>query len=69
MVPERFDHLLSLVEDRLTKQQTNLRKPIPTKERLSLTLRYLATGESQQSLSFAYRIGRNTVSKIVYDNK
>lgn len=67
MVPERFHHLLSLVEDRITKKETNLRKPISAKERLSITLRYLATGESQQSLSFAYRIGRNTVSKIVYE--
>ena len=27
-------------------------------ERLPLTLRFLATGESQQSLSFSYRIGK-----------
>ncbi|XP_057296136.1 putative nuclease HARBI1 [Hydractinia symbiolongicarpus] len=32
---------------------------------LSVTLRFLATGESQQSLSLSYRIGRNTVSTIV----
>ena len=30
----------------------------------SITLRFLATGESQQSLSFSYRIGRTTVSNI-----
>ena len=35
------------------------------RERLSITLRYLATGESQQSLSFSYRIGRITVSNIL----
>ena len=32
---------------------------------MSLTLQFLATGESQQSLSFSYRIGKATVSKIV----
>ena len=34
-------------------------------ERLSLTLCFLATGESQQSLSFAYRIGKQSVSDIL----
>lgn len=67
MTPNRFEHLLSLVKDRLTKEETKLRKPISARERLSVTLRYLATGESQQSLSFSYRLGRNTVSRIVYE--
>ena len=34
-------------------------------QRLALTLRYLATGESQQSLSLSYRIGKSTVCQIV----
>lgn len=65
MTPARFEHLLSLVEDQITKKRTNFREPISARERLSVTLRFLATGESQQSLSFSYRIGRNTVSTIV----
>ena len=65
MTPSRFEHLLSLVEDKITKEKTNFRDPICAEERLSITLRFLATGESQQSLSFSYRVGRNTVSKIV----
>ena len=67
MTPDRFEHLLSLVKDNLTKKETHLRKPISARERLSVTLRYLATGESQQLLSFQYRLGRNTVSNIVYE--
>ena len=43
MTPDRFEHFLSLVKDRLTKKETNLRKPISARERLSVTLRYLAT--------------------------
>lgn len=65
MSPERFDHLLSLVEADITKQSTNCRQPIPAAERLCLTLRFLASGESQQPLSFAFRIGKSTVSGIV----
>ena len=49
----------------MKKETTNFREPISASERLSITLRFLATGESQQSLSFAYRIGKATVSKIV----
>ena len=65
MSPNRFDHLCQLVQPFITKQDTNFRKSISAAERLSLTLRFLATGESQQSLSFAYRIGKSTVSQIV----
>ena len=65
MSPDRFQHLCSLVGPYITKQKTNFRKPISAPQRLALTLRFLATGESQQSLSFSYRIGRSTVSKIV----
>ena len=65
MTPSRFEHLLSLIETQITKMETKFRKPISARERLSITLRFLATGESQQSLSFSYRIGRTTVSNIV----
>ncbi|XP_066936564.1 putative nuclease HARBI1 [Clytia hemisphaerica] len=65
MTPSRFEHLLSLIQHRITKRTTSMRRPISARERLSITLRYLATGESQQSLSFSYRIGRTTVSNIL----
>ena len=65
MSPDRFDHLLGLVEPLITKQTTNFHQPISAGERLSLTLRFLATGESQQSLSFSYRMGKSTVLNIV----
>ena len=65
MSPDRFDHLLSLVEPAITKQNNNYRQPISAAERLCLTIRFLASGDSQQSLSFAFRIGRSTVSGII----
>lgn len=65
MSPQRFDHLLSLVEPLITKQTTTFREPISAGERLAVTLRYLASMESQQSLSFSYRIGKSTVSSII----
>ena len=65
MSPERFDHLLALLKPRIEKKDTNLGKSIYAKERLALTLRFLATGDSQQSLSISYRTGKATVSKII----
>ena len=65
MSPERFDALLEMVEPLVRRKRTNFREPISPAERLSLTLRFLATGESQQSLSFSFRMGKTTVSNIV----
>ena len=62
---ERFSHLLSLVQERISKKDTRIRKSISAEERLVLTLRFLASGENQQSPSFSFRIGRQSVSWIV----
>ena len=51
MTPDRMEYLFSLGGPYITKLSTNYRKPIPPEHRLSLTLRHLATGESQISLS------------------
>ena len=64
MTPDR-KYLLSLGAPLITKLSTNYREPISHEQRLSLTLRHLATGESQISLSLQYRIGRQTISKII----
>ena len=65
MSKERFDHLLSLVKERITKKDTNMREAITAKERLVITLRYLSAGMSQQTLCYNFRVGRTTVSNIV----
>eukprot|EP00112_Aurelia_sp_Birch-Aquarium-sp1_P024049 Seg7421.1 transcript_id=Seg7421.1/GoldUCD/mRNA.D3Y31 product="Protein ANTAGONIST OF LIKE HETEROCHROMATIN PROTEIN 1" protein_id=Seg7421.1/GoldUCD/D3Y31 len=65
MSKERFDHLFSLLEERIKKQNTRLRKAVSPRERLVITLRYLATGCSQQTLSYAFRVGRSTISYII----
>ena len=62
---ERYDHLLALVHPLITKQNTRFRKAITSSESLALTLRFLATGESQNSLTYLFQKGRNTVSKIL----
>lgn len=65
MSPERFDHLLSLVSPLISKEDTNFRKSISAGERLALTLRFLASGDSQISLHYLFRISRKSVSRII----
>ena len=65
MSPDRFEHLLSLVAPLTSRQTTPFRKPISAEQRLAVTLRYLATSETQQSLSFGYQIGKATMRKIL----
>ena len=67
MSPDRVNHLLSLVEPLIRKSDARFRKSISTSERLALTLRFLAIGDSQQTLTYSFRIGRAAVSKDVTD--
>ena len=65
MSPERLEHLLNLIGPYMKTRRCRSREPISMKERLVLTLRFLATGDSQQSQSFNFRIGRSTVCLII----
>ncbi|KAF4115303.1 hypothetical protein G5714_002792 [Onychostoma macrolepis] len=67
MTAEDFDFLLGKVKHLITKQDTKMRLAIPPGERMSLTLRFLATGESFKSLRFQYRVGTSTISQIVVE--
>ena len=49
MSSDAFDQLDQLLQPAIQKQNANFR-PICVKERLAVTLRYLASGDSQQSL-------------------
>ena len=51
MSPESFDYVAYMIESRIKKKNTNFRKPISPEERLAVTLRYLALGETQQAIA------------------
>lgn len=63
---EMFHQLLSIVGPFLEKQIV-VRDPIPARTRLLICLRYLASGDSMTSISYAFRVGVNSVSKIVFE--
>nr|XP_037275506.1 protein ANTAGONIST OF LIKE HETEROCHROMATIN PROTEIN 1-like [Rhipicephalus microplus] len=64
---EQFLQLLSRVETRIQKKDTVMRQSISAETRLQVTLRYLASGESQHSLSCQFRLGHSSVNDIIYE--
>uniref|UniRef100_UPI0037E82BD5 uncharacterized protein isoform X2 n=1 Tax=Semicossyphus pulcher TaxID=241346 RepID=UPI0037E82BD5 len=66
MSPEKMYHLLSLIGPDLTPQTTNFRESIQPKQRLAVSLRFLATGETFANLAFQYRLGKSTVASSVH---
>ncbi|CAI6375695.1 unnamed protein product [Macrosiphum euphorbiae] len=65
MSQEDFEHLVSLLTPIIAKQTTHFREPIPVNERLAVTLRFLATGESYTSLQYVFKISKQCISLIV----
>ncbi|CAK1604073.1 unnamed protein product [Parnassius mnemosyne] len=60
-----YQQLLSLLEPMLKKQDTCMRKAITAHERLSATLRFLATGRSYEDLQYSVAISKQSLSKII----
>lgn len=60
-----FEYILSKVSPFIKRQDTHLRNSISVQDRLMVTLRFLATGESYTSLQYSTRIPQCTISKIV----
>lgn len=63
--PEKFDELLSKINDKIQKRNTHMRNAIPARTKLEITLRYLATGDSYISLEALYRVGKSTISQFI----
>uniref|UniRef100_A0A0A1XDI2 Putative nuclease HARBI1 n=1 Tax=Zeugodacus cucurbitae TaxID=28588 RepID=A0A0A1XDI2_ZEUCU len=65
MSEAQFNFILSAIQEDIIKQDTWMRAAIPAAEKLSLTLRFLATGETFQSLNFASKISVSAISGII----
>ena len=63
---ESFKQILGFIEPYITpKQSTVGTKIVSPAERLVLTIRFLATGESFRFLHFQFRIGERAISYII----
>ena len=57
-----FQRILSYIEEDITRKQVlGGNKVISPKERLALTIRFLATGETYRSLSYQFRISTRAI--------
>nr|XP_022903669.1 protein ANTAGONIST OF LIKE HETEROCHROMATIN PROTEIN 1-like [Onthophagus taurus] len=65
MSPSLFDKLLGYIYNDIKKEDVH--NAIKPSERLALTLRYLATGDSMVSLTYLFRIGKSTVPYIIME--
>ena len=57
--------LLQKVKPLIEGKSTNMRQPISPEEKLAVTLRFLATGESYKSLMYQFRIHSSTISLFI----
>ena len=64
MLPDRLEELFTLVGPKILKCSMR-REAICPRERLCVTLRYLATGDSRTTIATGYRISPTTVSRII----
>nr|XP_037286166.1 uncharacterized protein LOC119179199 [Rhipicephalus microplus] len=65
MTPETFEELHSLVEEPLTRMLVT-RDPVPSKARLAITIRYLASGMYIQDVAMAFRVEISTAAGIIH---
>ena len=63
--PAMFREMEQRLSGHIQMQDTAFRDSISPGERLAITLRYLATGETFRSLAFHFRVAHNTISKII----
>lgn len=62
-----FEKLLKLVTPFLLRKDTNMRRCLPVKERLAVTLRYLATGRNFEDLKFSAVMSPSSVSSAIIE--
>lgn len=67
MSSEDFEYLLNLIGPEITRRDTNYRKAISAKDRLAITVRFLATGDSFTSLMYLFKVSKQSISYIVME--
>ena len=64
MATADFELLINLVGPKIVKIDTRFRESVPVQERLTVTLRILATSNSYISLLYLFQISKQAISQI-----
>lgn len=62
-----FNRILAAITDDIEKENTNCRLAITTKEKLSVTLRFLATGETFRSMDFSTKLSKSFIAECILE--
>ena len=65
MTATDFEYLMNLIGPKIGRRNTPLREAVSVQDRLAVTLRYLATGDSFTSLQYLFRISKQAISSII----
>jgi hypothetical protein len=65
MYPSEFEFLINLIGQKISRKDRAFRKTISVQERLALTLRFLASGDSYVSLQYLFKISKQAINCIV----
>ena len=65
LTKSQFNQVLDLIKNDISSDGSIFREGILAKEKLVVTLRHLAGGESHKTLSLYFMIGRPTISKFI----
>ena len=65
MSPSAYVFLIHLIGEKISKKDTEFRKAVSVQESLTLTLRFLASGDSYVSLQHLFQISKQAISCIV----
>ncbi|XP_041764475.1 uncharacterized protein LOC121589544 [Anopheles merus] len=60
-----FDYLHKQIGPKIQRMDTNMRLSLSAKDKLIITLRYLATGDSYNTLEYAFRISAQAIGQFV----
>lgn len=65
MASSDFEYLINEIGHKIGRKDTTFRDAIPVRERLAVTLRFLASGDSYHSLSYLFKFSKQSISNIV----